>query len=290
MRTIGILLAAATLSFAQTSRYNQTVSAQPVAPGSVNYVEGQVSSAGQPLSGESVGHFALQPGQPIETANGHVEVLLTPGAYLRVGSNSALNLPSAGLSNTRVDLTHGTAMIEVDQMIEGTHLDVTMGSNTIELAKKGLYSFDANQQLVRVLDGKLQVTNGTKTRSIGKGDQILLSDVNLKKSDFNLNQAKHDELYVWSEVRSRDEADQNLMAARDYGSYPPVNGWFWNPYGMYYGFWPTSAYLYSPFGFGFYGYPGFYGGIYHGYFRPYRVYRGGYVGIHAVGGIHGHRR
>lgn len=309
IRTAVILLASATLGLAQTSGYNnpepygsvhnnsQTVQApQSVRPGSLNYVEGQVSSNGQVLTPQAVGHFELQPGQSVATATGYAEILLTPGAFLRVGPNSEVSLASAGLSNTRIDLIHGSAMIEADQVIEGTQLQVGLGSsNTAEVLKKGLYSFDAGQQSARVLDGKLKVVNATSSKDIGKGDQIVLANGdNLKKTDFSMSQAKHDPLYVWSEARSRDEAGQNLMAAQNYHGYAPVNGgWFWDPYASYYGFWPTSAYLYSPFGFGFYGYPGFYGGFYPGFYGGSGYYRGGYHGYrgvvgggHVVGSVH----
>ena len=92
--------------------------AQMPRPGSLNYVEGQVSSAGQALSPQSVGHFALQPNQSLETsADGYVEVLLTPGAFLRVGPNSALSLSAVGLADTRINLTRGNALIEIDQFV-----------------------------------------------------------------------------------------------------------------------------------------------------------------------------
>jgi hypothetical protein len=296
-RTGIILLASATLCLAQTSGHNnspepygsvhnnsQTVRApQSVRPGSLNYVEGQVSSNGETLTPESVGQFSLQPGQSIETGNGYVEILLTPGAFLRIGPNSEASMPSAGLSDTRVNLLHGTAMVEADQIIEGTRLEVGVDNDTAGVTKKGLYSFDGNQQAIRVLDGKLKVTSSARSRDIGKGDQILLADGDeLKKTDFSVSQAKHDPLYVWSEARSRDESGRNMQAAQDYNAYVGAgSGWYWDPYSRYYGFWPTSGYLYSPFGFGFYGYPGYHAGFYPGYYRGY-----GYRGYH---GYHGGR-
>jgi hypothetical protein len=177
-------------------------------------------------------------------------------------------------------------MIEVDQIVNGTRLIVGINNTTADVLKRGLYSFDATQPAVRVLDGKLKVDATGKSRDIGKDDQVLLADNNnLKKTSFDPSQAKMDPLYVWSEARSRDEAGQNQMAYSNASGFVPAGaGWFWDPYASYYAFWP-SAFLYSPFGFGFYGgyYPGFYGG-YHGfrYGHP--------VGLHAAivgGGFHG---
>jgi len=293
-----VLLASATYGLAQTSGYNNNQTApspESVRPGSLNYVEGQVSSNGQPIDLHEVGHFALRAGQSLETGNGYAEVLLTPGAFLRIGPNSEFRMTSVGLADTRINLGRGNALLEADQVIPGTHLEVTVGNTSGDLLKKGLYEFSANPQDFRVLDGKLEVVGLTKTRDIGKGDQIALANGdNLKKVSFDLNQAKTDPLYVWSEARSRDEAARNQLVAQNSAGYVPVGaGWFWDPYAGYYGFWP-SAYLYSPFGFGFYG--GYYPGFYAGYYGGFHGYRGGFLhasaphfdGVHGNGvGFHG---
>ncbi len=257
---------------------------ESVRPGSLNYVEGQVSANGQALNPQSVGRFALQPEQSLQTGgNGYAEILLTPGAFLRVGPNSELRMPVVGLGDTRITLTRGSALVEADQVLDGVHLEVTLGSTSVDLLKKGLYEFRTNPPDVRVFDGKVDVIDLAKHRNIGKHDQILLANNdNLKKSGFDEKQAKDDPLYVWSEARSREEAAQNKLVAQNPAGYAPVGGgWFWDPYVDYYGFWPPD-HFYSPFGFGFYGgfYPGFYGGYYGGY------HRGFYGGRHFVGGRH----
>jgi hypothetical protein len=194
-----------------------------------------------------------------------------------------------------VKLDRGEALVEADQVIAGTHLEVTLGNTSADMLKKGLYEFKTNPQDVKVFDGQVDVVGQARSRKIGKNDQVLLANGdNLKKTSFDVSAAKADPLYVWSEARSRNEATQNqLVAANSYGYEPVGGGWFWDPYAGYYGFWP-SAFLYSPFGFGFYGgiYPGFYGGYYggiyrHGFVRPARVtVAGGFHG-NGVGFAHG---
>jgi hypothetical protein len=81
----------------------------------------------------------MQPGQALETGNdGYAEVLLTPGAFLRVGPNSELSLTAVGLADTRINLARGNALVEVDQFISGTHLEVTFASTSVDMIKKGL--------------------------------------------------------------------------------------------------------------------------------------------------------
>ena len=294
LRLVAALLAAAICSFAQAPSQNMQPGSMPPGgmppaemprPGSVNYIQGQASSAGQPLTLQSVGHFALQPGQALETAgDGYAEVLLTPGAFLRVGPNSEFSLTAVGLADTRINLTRGNALVEVDQFISGTHLEVTLASTSVDVLKKGLYGFAAAPSDVKVFDGKADVVGMTSHATVGKHDQTMIEDnPKLKKSGFDENQAKQDPLYVWSSARSRAESDQNKSVAQNPAGYYPVgDGWFWDPYTSYYGFWGPGLF-YSPFGFSFYG--GFYPGFYHGYYGGFR--RGAPIGAHAFVGVHG---
>jgi hypothetical protein len=70
-------------------------------PGSVNYIEGEVSINGQPVDTGSIGSLALQPGQSLSTGNGKAEILLTPGVLLRVWSQPAP--PILKSNSTRVE-------------------------------------------------------------------------------------------------------------------------------------------------------------------------------------------
>lgn len=262
--------------------------AQLPRPGSVNYMQGGVSADGQPLTLQSVGHFALQPGKTVETGNdGYVELLLTPGAFLRVGPNSEFRMTAVGLADTRINLVRGNALVEVDQFISGTHLEVTLASTSVDMLKKGLYGFSPDPPAIRVYEGKADVIGMSEHRDVGKHDQILLANnPSLKKSSFDEDQAKQDPLYVWSAARSRTESDQNKLVAQNYaGYYPAGDGWFWDPYADYYGFWGPGSF-YSPFGFGFYG--GFYPGFYHGFYGGFHGGgHGGWHGGHAFVGVHG---
>ena len=120
----------------------------------------------------------LGEGQSVTTLNGKVEILLTPGVFLRLGPNSSAKLIAAGLTDTQVQLDQGRAMIEVDQIFPENHLRVMQGSFAIEIQKKGLYDFDAARHQVRVFEihrtypNNAPLINGTKiveswTRGIG---------------------------------------------------------------------------------------------------------------------------
>ena len=79
--SIFMALLLAVPAFADTSSGSTGV------PGSINYVEGQVSMGAKPLDSKSIGSAELRTGEWLTTAKGKAEVLLTPGVFVR-GSRS----------------------------------------------------------------------------------------------------------------------------------------------------------------------------------------------------------
>src|SRR6185437_7691518 len=87
-------------------------------PGTVNYVEGAVYLDGQPLDNKDVGTTAMDAGQVLSTKQGKAEVLLNPGIYLRVDDDSTVKMISPSLTPTQVEVEHGRAGVEVDQLLK----------------------------------------------------------------------------------------------------------------------------------------------------------------------------
>src|SRR5258708_1134459 len=134
--------------------------AKTAQPGSLNYVEGQVSIAGQPLNGESGGKVTLQSGQILSTGSGRAEVLLTPGVFLRIDNNSSVQMNSLSLIDTEVVVNEGRAMVEVDQIHSQNNLRVIQGGMPTQIVKDGLYEFDATEDKVLVDKGQARVLEG----------------------------------------------------------------------------------------------------------------------------------
>jgi hypothetical protein len=258
--------------------------ANPAGPGAVNYVEGQVDVDGQPLTSQSVGHTAVQTGQVLETNQGKTEMLLSPGVFLRLGNDSAVRLDTGGLTNTRVTLLRGQAMVEADEILPGSSVQINDGTASANVVKRGLFEFTAApQSRVAVYEGELRLQEGDRQVTLKKGHELALMEPNLKTASFD--RKAHDDLYNWSSVRSAYLAQAANESARtfvvDYaGWYGP--GWYWNPWWDFYSFIPGAGILYSPFGWGFYS-PAL------AYYAPVYVGRfGGYPAI-ARGGVHGFR-
>ena len=264
--------------------------ADPARPGTLNYVEGSASLNGRPLSSESIGRAELQAGETIETTDGRIELLLTPGVFLRLDNNIALQMISPDLTHTELKLDRGRAEVEVDQLYKQNNLQIDGNAAKTHLLQDGVYEFDATRNQLRVFEGKAEVSSESnasgKPVEVKAGREFNLAGDEAKAQKFN---DKHydDALVDWSSLRS-EYLSGNTPALKDqYGlggnSFGP--GWYMNSslYGFGgYGFSP----FYSPFGYGFYG-PGLYSGLY-GFGSPFGFGGYGYgLGGYGLGGYGG---
>jgi hypothetical protein len=281
-----------TLSLASLCATTFGQNANSARPGTLNYIEGQASIEGRPLSPNSVGNTTLQAGQVIATANGKAEILLTPGIFVRLGDNTTVQMVSPDLTHTEIKLEQGRANVEVDQIYRQNTILIDLKNGQTQLLKNGLYAFDATNSTVRVFNGQASVYPGanvqTNVKPIEvKGDhQLALNGEPLKPQRFNKDQATTDPLYKWSSLRSNYLGEANLNLAEEYAASPGFYpGWYWAGYPFGYTWLPGDGLFWSPFGYGFYS--PFYlrggGFIYGGYGRGFNGYRGG----HPVGGFHG---
>jgi hypothetical protein len=265
-------------------------------PGMLNYVEGQVSVAGQPVTSQAIGSVQLEPNQILQTGQGRAELLLTPGVFVRLGDNSSLRLISPNLGDTRVELVQGRAIVEVTEIFKDNNLWMMLDGASTRLDKEGLYSFDAAARQVKVFDGEASVQVDDHQVNVKKDRELALLQP-FKTMHFDAKaQATQDPLYAWSNLRSEYEAEASMQSARNIfvggGPYWDGPGWYWNPYWAMYGFIPGDGIWYSPFGWPFYSpwvvySAGWYGYGFHGYglVAGARHIGGGAVASHAaVGG------
>jgi len=276
--------------------------AVPAQPGSVNYVEGKVLVAGRPVTQRDLGNATVPEGGIVATEHGKVEVLLTPGVVLRLGDNSQARLNSESLTDTRVSLLAGQAMIEADQLYPENHIVIAQGNGTTTLRKAGLYRFDAAGTAMSVLKGEATVNLDGRNIKVKSDHQLIFADARLKPHKFG--RAEHDELYAWSQLRSDYSAQASEQTAAVLIPGGPGwfgTGWYWDPAFDMYAFVPGDGFFYGPFGYPFYspyyalywgGGPWFYGGggrwhggrYYHG--SPAHVAHGPFRGGNVARGFH----
>jgi hypothetical protein len=287
-------------------------SANQARPGTVNYVEGQASIDGRQVSSHSVGQAEVGAGQYLATADGKVEMLLTPGIFLRLDKNSTVKMVSPDLTHTEVLLERGRVEVEADQLYPQNRILIDQKGGQTQILKNGLYEFNADNNTVRTFDGKAAVYPGDNLQSNVKpvdvkgGHQLALTGEAVKPVGFDKDRSQ-DDLYRWSSLRSQYLGEGSVDLAAQYADYGPAYGyggfapgWAWDPYLYSYDWLPGGGPFYSPFGFGFYSPYYLYGGgfVYgRGFygrgvgFRGGYGYRGGSVGYRgaavAGGGFHG---
>ena len=259
--------------------------ANSAVPGALNYIEGSATIGGESVTQQSVGSVVANPGEVIATTDGRAEVLLTPGVFLRLGHDSAMKMVSPDLTNTVVDVEHGRAAIEVDQLFKENDIRIVEDNVPVQLVKTGLYEFDADRGAVMVFSGEaaVQKSNGRWETIKSHHNLNVAEGVTMKPAKFDVDQQEQSGLYRWSSLRSDYLAESNQQLAGYYGAgYAP--GWYWDPWMFDYTFLGPYAF-YSPFGYGFYpfGYGGYYGGGFYGRGFYGHAPRGGFGGTHAGG-------
>jgi hypothetical protein len=245
-------------------------------PGTLNYVEGQAYLGQQSLDNKSIGKVEVDPGETLSTNKGKAEILLTPGVFVRLGDDSSANMISTSLTNTQMALDQGEATVEVVEIHPENFLAVVEDGRQTQILKTGLYDFDENLHVVRVLDGEAVVKDARNGVKVKAGHLVdLTSTEPLKAHKFDKKEVEAEDLYHWTSLRSSYLAEANADYAPTYAYGGPGwygDGWYWDPWFSAYTFMPWDGIFYSPFGWGFYspwcayGAPLFWGaGFYGGY-------------------------
>jgi hypothetical protein len=245
--------------------------------GVIHYAEGTVLVNDKAYETKAGEFSEVKDNQVLKTEEGRAEVLLTPGVFLRLGENSSIRMVSNHLSDTRVEVLSGEALVECDELLKDNQVTILYKDASVAIAKAGLYRFDGTPGRLRVFDGEAVVTNPSGQLTAKKGHEVALNGGALMSSKFDTKAG--DELMRWAARRSGYISMANVAAARsagtsNYGSY--YNGWAFNPYFGMFTFVPMSGIIYSPFGDPFWSpYAAF---MYAPYYYPYGGYYGGYYG------------
>ena len=261
---------------------NGAVQAQQVVSahaGVVHYVEGHVFVDNKPVQQKFAQFPDLREGNELRTEDGRAEVLLTPGAFLRVSDHSSVRMLRRELSDTRFEVLSGSVMVECDNVPKDVSLTVISHGHNIHLEKQGLYRLDSDPPEFRVYDGRAVIDSGPNQLTLKRGKEASLDGAGTVLTAGTFNPKLGDSFYEWNTTRSGYIASANVSAAqslRTSGSHWS-SGWAWDPWYGSYTFVPAGGIGYSPFGWNFWS-PAWV------IYAPAPVYYGGYYAPGVVAG------
>lgn len=216
--------------------------------GVVHYLEGTVLVAGQKVT-PKFGQFPdLRPGEELQTEDGRAEVLLTPGAFLRVSDHSSIRMVSRELSDTRLEVLNGTVMVECDDLPKDNALALSYHGQDIQIEKPGIYRLDTDPPRFQVYDGRAVVHSAGNQLTLKGGKETSLDGV-LASAKFNTKRV--DDFYAWNSQRAGYIASANIASAQSLrysGTAWTSSGWMYNPWFDTFAFIPGRGIGYSPFG------------------------------------------
>jgi hypothetical protein len=201
----------AALTFLAVSAVGQSVISTH--SGIVHFFEGAVYLNDQPLESH-LGRFSTIPqGGELRTAKGRAEVLLTPGVFIRVGEQSIIRLTANQLSDTRVELLSGSAVVDSAEPASGTSVKLLYKNWSVHFLEQGVYRINSDPPHLWVFQGKAEVSGGGN-------DGVLLSrgmDVafapTLVPSQSPERDHPRDGLSQWADGRRQSISADNTIAA-----------------------------------------------------------------------------
>jgi len=225
--------------------------------GGVNYIEGKVAVARQNgRSGFLVKGDDLEVGEQVSTdAAGKAEILLNPGSYMRLGSNSSFEFMTTSLDDLKVKLRSGSAIFEVI-VDDDFRVSVTMPRSEVDLTNSGVYRIDVladGTSKVSVWKGKVEIGKEDETRV--KGGRVAVLDGSAA-TVAKFDRDDKDDLELWSKERAKELTKINARlqrnSLRDSLLYS-FNRRGWNVYDSF-GVWVFDRFMgqwtFLPFGYG----------------------------------------
>src|SRR3981081_4421634 len=132
----------------------------PPPSGVVHFFEGAVYLGDQPLQ-PHLGRFpTMAKGAELRTEQGRAEVLLTPAVFLRMSERSAIRMVANNLTDTRVELLAGSAILDCEELSSGTSVTLIYRDWNVHFLQKGMYRIDSEPPRLWVRQGEAEVSAG----------------------------------------------------------------------------------------------------------------------------------
>ncbi len=180
--------------------------------GLLQYFEGTVVLDDKPLEHKPAVFPSLNNGSIMSTEKGKAEIVLTPGVFLRLDDHSSLRMVSNSLTDTRVEFTKGSAILDSLNARSGDAIAMSYEGAEVRFPKPGIYRLDSDV-------GELQVYSGEcKVKSHGVATTVDSSHIYyfaLELTTQKFGDGATDEFYDWASNRNSVLADRNQLASAD---------------------------------------------------------------------------
>lgn len=207
LTVFAVMFMLAGVSFAQSERVSTALGDKYVVSakaGGVNLTEGTVTVIrADGTSGVLIKGDWIEVGDVVSTgANSRAEILLNPGSFLRLGSNSAFSFKTIDLDDLTVDVSKGSAILEVFASND-FEVKVNTPKAGFVLIQSGIYRVDIidAQGALTVLKGRAEVAGQTDA-AIKSGRRAVLTDGVASIAKFKSGDP--DGLEAWSKSRSKE--------------------------------------------------------------------------------------
>ena len=184
--------------------------------GVVNYFQGSVLIDGVKLE-QKFGTFPmLQVGSILKTEEGRAEVLLTPGAILRLDQHSSIRMLSNLLTDTKIEFLGGSAILDSAAAESVKDLLVKYRTDDVRLLQPGAYRIDAEPPTLRVYSGEVEIANQTKKTAIDSS-HLFFFDAGLDTPNYGND--SDDDFYQWAQDRNEAITADNRLGdqVKDFG-------------------------------------------------------------------------
>jgi len=179
--------------------------------GIVYFFEGSVYLGDQVLQPHPGKFSSVPPGAELRTAEGHAEVLLTPGVFVRIGPRSAIRMVANELSDTRVELLAGSALVDSAEPNSGTSVTLIYKNWSVRFLEQGVYRIDTDPPRLSILQGKAEVSAGTDEGvTVGRGMNLPFASVLVPQPSTDW---PRDALSAWAEGRQQSISADDAIAA-----------------------------------------------------------------------------
>jgi hypothetical protein len=180
--------------------------------GVVHFFEGAVYLSDRPLESHFGKYTSIPEGGELRTERGRAEVLLTPGVFLRVGENAAIRIIANALSDTRVELLAGSAIVDALDPTAGTAVTVIYKSWKMHPVRKGVFRLDCDPARLLVREGDVEVSTAGDTPgvSVTQGMELPLAAVLVPEKATN---ESRDAFGDWANGRAESIAADNAIAS-----------------------------------------------------------------------------